>query len=161
MQLLSITLRNTIQRINLLCWCSRAVSWIRQFMFEWHPGPPHLLRLSCVSSQSTLNGQLAVVHGHLRGQRPQLVWTCHWFGHLRDKHTHRPSIQAKNTKWNSLYCLQTTEHFCQHILAVMSPLKWNSLELMTLIHRGASAMMCFGTKQTNVSTISFRKLIFD
>lgn len=60
-------------------------------------GHPHLFWLSCVCSQSSLNGQLAVVHRHLRGQTSQLVWTCHWLGHLGDKthtHTHHQSRQT-------------------------------------------------------------------
>lgn len=49
------------------------------------PGHPYLFWLGCVSSQASLNSQLAVVPGHLRGQGPQLIWAGHRFGHL--KHT--------------------------------------------------------------------------
>lgn len=46
------------------------------------PGQPHLLRLSGVGCQASLNCQLAVVSGHLRGQGSQLVRTRHRFGDL-------------------------------------------------------------------------------
>ncbi len=81
-------------KMNVPHWCSRAVSWVTQCAFGWHTGHPHLLWLSCVSGQSSLNGQLAVVHSHLRGQSSQIVWTRHWFGHLKDKH--KLSVQAKH-----------------------------------------------------------------
>lgn len=55
--------------------------------FGHDPGQPHLLWLSGVSCQSSLNCQLAVVSGHLRGQGSQLIRTRHRFGYLGCKST--------------------------------------------------------------------------
>lgn len=51
------------------------------------PGQPHLLWLSGVGCQSSLNCQLAVVSGHLRGQGSQLIRTRHRFGYLGSQST--------------------------------------------------------------------------
>lgn len=55
--------------------------------FGHGPGQPHLLWLSRVGCQSSLNCQLAVVSGHLRGQGSQLIRTRHRFGYLGCKST--------------------------------------------------------------------------
>lgn len=55
--------------------------------FGHGPGQPHLLWLSGVGCQSSLNCQLAVVSGHLRGQGSQLIRTRHRFGYLGCKST--------------------------------------------------------------------------
>lgn len=74
-------------------------SWASQSVFGCDPSHPHLFRLSCVSSQSSLNSQLAVVPSHLRGQGPQLIRAGHWFGHLKHTalnkactHVHLPAL---------------------------------------------------------------------
>lgn len=92
-------------------------SWVRQSAFGCDPSHPYLFWLSCVSSQSSLNCQLAVVPSHLRGQGPQLIWTGHWFGHLKHaawlswkKHAHMfTSLHCSALHWDACYDQETAD----------------------------------------------------
>ena len=59
---------------------------------------PHLLGLSGGGSKAALVGQLAVVHGHLRRQATQLLWTGHRLGHLETREWVGVDRQRKTKK---------------------------------------------------------------